>query len=207
MNNYYIKTCDNFFPIFIRRQILADYMNQGTNFVYVPNITYDIKNLEIKEHIDNWKKNNNIGNTEGFTHTINEDSLNYKSLEKNLKTFIEKKFDIKVKKFIRIMISYLPPNPNFDENSILGPHVDHININHFNLLYYLFDNDADTLFFDKIHDPTIKLQDQDYPKLNIYKRIQVKENRAVLFNGLIYHSGNVSKYSKRVTLNVNFLQE
>ena len=69
------------------------------------------------------------------------------------------------------------------------PHID-MNENHKVILFYLYDTDGDTYFYDKDH--------------NIIDSVTPKENRAVLFDGSILHSSSKPvEFARRIVLNIN----
>ena len=84
----------------------------------------------------------------------------------------------------------LLPTPKTKEYA--AKHVD-MDIPHLTILYYVNDSDGDTFFFGKdIND-------------GISRRITPKKNRAIIFDGLIYHAGSLPTANKRVILNFNLL--
>ena len=85
------------------------------------------------------------------------------------------------------MLLPTPPVANFSVK-----HVDNFEP-HLVILYYVNDSDGDTFFFGKdIND-------------GISRRITPKKNRAIIFDGLIYHAGSLPTANKRVILNFNLL--
>ena len=69
------------------------------------------------------------------------------------------------------------------------PHID-MQIPHKVILFYLNDCDGDTYFYDNEH--------------KIIDSVTPKENRAILFDGLIPHSSSKPiKFSRRIILNIN----
>jgi len=73
------------------------------------------------------------------------------------------------------------------------PHVDW-DMPHKSILFYLNDSDGDTHFYDKEN--------------NVIKTVAPKENRAVLFDGLIPHaSSKPVKFYRRIVLNINLLEK
>ena len=71
------------------------------------------------------------------------------------------------------------------------PHVDLKNNKHYTLLYYVIDSDGPTKF---------------YNGDNVFKQVDPKKGRAVIFPGDIYHaSASPRQHPNRITLNINFL--
>ena len=70
------------------------------------------------------------------------------------------------------------------------PHVDIDNTKHYTLLYYVIDSDGPTKF---------------YNGDNVFKQVEPKKGRAVIFPGDIYHaSSSPRQHPNRITLNINF---
>lgn len=80
------------------------------------------------------------------------------------------------------------------------PHIDNTHP-HIVLLYYVNDSDGDTILYDKLWDPR---HDNTDVELNVLERVAPKAGRAVIFNGLRYHSStNPINCKKRIVLNIN----
>jgi len=73
------------------------------------------------------------------------------------------------------------------------PHID-MQIPHKVILFYLNDCDGDTYFYDKEH--------------KIIDSVTPKENRAILFDGLIPHSSSKPiEFARRIVLNINLVDK
>lgn len=93
----------------------------------------------------------------------------------------------------RIKVNLQERTPDYDKSCYPTPHVDY-DLNHNVLLYYVYDSDGDTLFFNKEND-----------KWNIVDRVTPKQGRFVLFPGDVYHSGQPPVDSEiRVVVNFDF---
>lgn len=80
------------------------------------------------------------------------------------------------------------------------PHIDNTH-EHTVLLYYVNDSDGDTILYDKLWDES---HDNTDVELKVLERVTPKAGRAVIFNGLRYHSSsNPIKANKRIVLNIN----
>ena len=99
------------------------------------------------------------------------------------------KHDIKNVMLIRAKANVLFPTVTNIKHST--PHVDLPYVKYYyNLLYYVNDTDGDTYFFNE--DKTIREQ------------ISPKRNRAVYFDGSIFHaSSNPKKHDSRIVINLN----
>lgn len=107
------------------------------------------------------------------------------------------KHNIEVGKLLRVKanILYKTNNPN----SIHPPHVD-TDFEHLVLLYYVNNSDGETIIFNEEFNKT------NMPDLTVNKKISPKIGRAVLFNGLNYHSSSSPKiFDTRVVININFI--
>ena len=78
------------------------------------------------------------------------------------------------------------------------PHVD-LATPHKTLIYYVNDSDGDTLIFKERY-----YGKADYSAKTIEKTITPKANRAVIFDGLKYHTGSVPTKNNRIIINMNF---
>ena len=83
---------------------------------------------------------------------------------------------------------------------IHSPHVDFYSP-HYTLLYYVDDSDGDTYIYKQI------AVDRKYPKqFDVHASITPKAGRAVLFNGLFYHSSSYPEYhDTRTAININLM--
>lgn len=105
--------------------------------------------------------------------------------------FIEDRFSLLVDELMRIRLGLSLKIS--EENNVRYPHVD-TNEKHLTLLYYVNDSDGDTVFYENTENGFI-----------VHDRISPKKNRAVLFDGLVYHSSSTpAKNIKRIALNINF---
>ena len=84
---------------------------------------------------------------------------------------------------------------------------------HIGMIYYVNDNDGQTLFSDKIFDeesleidyrmsPYYLITDKN---INIINRVTSKKGRAVIFNGLRYHTAKRSTEGVRFVMNYNII--
>jgi len=191
-----IKQVDNFFPALQQKQIIQKIFDNHTQWFYYPAVSYDkTKNRDI---INKWGKNNNFYDSEGFFYPLDVNDKQNKSFVDSVAYAIKTKFDTTVNEILRLQFSYLPPNPLIESNSCLYPHIDR-EIPHKTILYYLFDSDADTFFFNQYFE-----KEFDYNTQSVLTRITPKKGSAVLFDGFMFHAASVSKTKKRVTLNINF---
>jgi hypothetical protein len=99
---------------------------------------------------------------------------------------IEERSDLLLKNSFRAQVNFTYPQKN---NLPTPPHVD-ADFDHQVLIYYVFDSDGDTIFYDK--------------DLNVIKTCTPKAGRFVLFDGSILHSARPpDSYEKRVVVNIN----
>ena len=90
---------------------------------------------------------------------------------------------------------------NSKENGIHFPHVDYYKP-HYTILYYVNDSDGDTFLFNEKAEGN---KEASYPdSLSIMKRISPKMGRAVIFDGLTFHSSSSQQtHNERLVLNIN----
>ena len=197
-----IIVVDDFFPKYIQKQILLKFDDGNLQWTYNKFVTFGYTNNKFVSNLKSY--NDSIMDTDAFISRLDKDSEENKELKNNLENFIKAKFNITVSEILRWMFVYNPPDPNLPDNFRLPSHVDFDNLSQTNFLYYINDNDAPTLFFNQKKEKFKKSDDEILAKQEIIKQVYPKQGRAVLFNGLIYHAGNVSKYNKRLTMNLNF---
>lgn len=92
--------------------------------------------------------------------------------------------------------------PLTTHTGITNPHVD-LTEPHLVVLYYVFDSDGDTIFFNKKHEKNnIRPSFEDY---KIIKNVTPKQGTCVVFDGLNYHSNILPKLNKRCVINFNLV--
>lgn len=112
----------------------------------------------------------------------------YKLFEPSILNILEK-FKLKNKIINRIRLG---KTVSVGKKHINNPHIDQ-HEKHQTILYYLNDSDGDTYFYKK-------------DKKTIEKQITPEQNKAVLFDGLIYHaSSKPIKNMYRLVLNINLI--
>jgi hypothetical protein len=137
-------------------------------------------------------KNTKNKNSFGFSHEVFQKYENYQSEYFNffwpITYQIPSKNEIEI---IRIRIG-MQTKLSINENLIDDPHVD-FNFSHKTLLYYVNDSDGDTIFYSKNNFNKIIFQNTP------------KENTAIIFDGLIYHSSShPTNTSARIAININY---
>lgn len=190
-----IVQSDNFFPKIIEKIVMQKFLSDKNNWTYLKSVT------NADHYFKKWEKFSNIQETDAFTCQLKEEDEFYKVFESNLKAAALQKFQVTINKLLRVMFVHIPANPSYKDGYHLVPHVDRFT-EHKNILYYVNDNDAETIFYNQKYVEDEKI---DYSKQTVIRRICPKQNSAIYFDGLQFHSGNVSKYSKRFTINVNFV--
>jgi len=97
----------------------------------------------------------------------------------------------------------------FNKNEQGGIHLPHVDYyyNHYTLLYYVNDSDGDTFLFNEMSEavepPSVPSQPKSFTLLS---SISPKMGRAVLFNGLLYHSSSLPQtHQNRMAININIV--
>jgi hypothetical protein len=135
----------------------------------------------------------------GFSHSV----LGYKGEQSKFfdKTwpmlyFIEEKANIKVNHVDRIRLGL---TTSMGKEVQQYPHVDEPEP-HNVLLYYVNDSDGDTFMFNEMYQEGV-----DQTEFTIKERVTPKKNRAILFDGLTYHSASSPvNNALRFVVNINF---
>jgi len=190
-----IIVLDNFLPKSYEDEIEKHFSSVEFPWYYNPGVSYS-QEMNAK-FIAN---DSNIKDVDGFVNRLiieNKQISGYGDLVKPLMYFVEDKFNMKVNYIIRARAVMIYKNPTFGEFYNV-PHVDDMN-EHMTLIYYVNDSDGDTVFFEECYDKEI-----DYSKKTVERRVEPRKGRAVLFNGLRYHTGSVPKYNNRMLINFNF---
>ena len=94
----------------------------------------------------------------------------------------------------------LPLNPEFTGPDIDTPHIDLFQP-HWVMLYYVVDNDADTVIYSN------KMKNQNdiplFDDLKEFTRVKPKKGRMVIFDGMHWHTSLQSKTGSRAIININ----
>ena len=184
-----IKIIDNFLPILQQKELLSILNDESFTWNYI--YEADVENT--------WKyqeQDKSIAKYDQFVKLFTEDEFGY--WHDVIKFNILKHFQIKVRKIKRMRLVFGIPRPTLRDFSYGTPHVD-LNVPHQTLIYYANTNNAKTVFFEEFYKDQI-----DYSKKNIYQTVEPKQGRAVLFDGLRYHTVQPHSDTNRLLLNVNF---
>ena len=140
---------------------------------------------------DNRKSNK--GEYHSFSHMLargKENYSNYTNIFNVLAMDLQHKFDLHAYKIFRLRLGL---QISMGKEMINPPHIDDPVIQHKSCILYLNNSDGDTCF---------------YKEGKIFKRVSPQKNRAVLFEGNIYHSSSKPiKYQNRIILNINFIKK
>jgi hypothetical protein len=112
-----------------------------------------------------------------------------------LKSFCDK-YHISIKAVTRCKGNLTFPDLNNSHPHTETPHVDH-NWPHLTFLYYINDAVGDTILYNE------KFSTDDVV-LTEMARVSPKQGRAILFNGLLYHSPTVPEHGYRAVINFTF---
>ena len=202
--NNFIQESEVFFPLLLQKQIIQTYLSPTFPWHYINNVTFPKDFDDQKKIRENYSKFHKFVDAEAFTLRLNLEESRNNDLINNIKYYTYKNFNVKINDLVRIQFAFIPANPLHENEVTLFPHIDNLSP-HKTLLYYVLDNDADTIFFNKKHEVDKPINFKDYfENVDIMHRVQPKQGKAVLFDGFIFHAGNVSRKTKRITLNVNF---
>jgi len=186
-----IRIVENFFPLYLQKKYKGIFFGDQ--------ITWNF-NQDATSFKNDTSYNTNIKEDSSFVHILEQtDKASSRFLEQ-VKKSIKEQFSVEVKKILRARLRFSMPNPLYEDNWYLPPHTD-FKIPHNTLIYYINDNDAETLFFDQKYAP----ESQFNFDMKVIKKIKPKQGTAVLFNGLIFHAAKTSKLKPRMLLNINFI--
>lgn len=122
----------------------------------------------------------------------------YSMIEPMINTVKDKfPFELEV---ARVRIGMFLPSP---QGGVHNPHVDYY-MPHYTLLYYVNDSDGDTFIW---NEKAPREDPEAYPEqFTLLDRISPKKNRAVLFNGMHYHSSSRPHFHReRIAITINLL--
>ena len=158
------------------------------------------ENISGRDRSDVFAEEANIEESQyGFYHLILGESGTSQYFDKisPILYFIQEKTGIVPKEIYRIRLA-LSTSINKDVQHY--PHAD-MDFPHKVLLYYVNDSDGDTFMYNEVYSE----YSQSPKNFTINQRISPKKNRAVIFDGLRYHSSSKpNKYPTRFIINVDF---
>lgn len=89
---------------------------------------------------------------------------------------------------------------DFETTDSQTPHIDH-SFPHYVFLYYINDSDGDTILYDKTYSDSV-----DSYELHAAQSVSPKAGRAIMFDGLNFHSPQVpQQHGYRAVINITFL--
>lgn len=192
---------EDFVPIGDQK-VIHDFMHEKMPWKYVENISgVSPKQINIYEELPVAKYQN------GFTGFIHSDALGWVTNEDAVSAVsplikkIHETFPFPVE-IIRIR-GGLFTNCGFD----WGVHVPHVDafFPHYTVLYYVNDSDGDTFLYNE-KAPVVDVGVvPEYPDMfNVAASFAPKMGRALIFNGLTYHSSSPPQLtSHRIAININ----
>lgn len=131
----------------------------------------------------------------GFKHQLIQNSIVLSNHASLIKPLVDLHRVINARCFLQ-----LPLNTQFIGNGVDTPHLD-LTIQHNVILYYVCDSDGDTILYNYI-----SKDENDIPyfeDIKVKKRVKPKQGRAVLFNGLIWHTAEQPTKNERCIININ----
>jgi hypothetical protein len=176
----------------IERQLL------GWEFPWGYNTTLSYGDVRDSKFIANDSK---IKDTDGFIHPFVYEGKKmspYADLVRPLVWFMEQNTGIEVQEVLRIRAVFVNKNETFGDFYNV-PHTDDEH-EHKTMIYYVNDSDGDTILFKERFSGML-----NFTKKTEDRRISPRKNKAVIFDGLRYHTGSVPKTGHRVLININFL--
>jgi hypothetical protein len=206
---------DNFLPTLVQKQIL-DILTHKTftwNFRDKVDIEkfYTVKDIVYKDP--------NIILGYGFNHTFfnsEQKLLDYGQYPIDLlsifKYHTELHYKVKINKIMRLMAVLSLPDPYRKKENYMLPHVDWFT-KHKTLIYYANNTDGDTIIFNEKFDSKVQESltykqyyelEKNKDKKTIQSKISPKQGKAVLIDGLQYHSGSLPTNKTRYVINFNF---
>jgi hypothetical protein len=136
-----------------------------------------------------------------FSHILRGDneifSYLYDYVHNNVFIKFLEKHNIKCNRVLRAKLNFVS---SAQEDGYQSPHVD-VTYPHKVFLYYVNDSDGDTIMFNEKYDGTNK-------SLTIMDKVSPEMGKAILFDGLTYHSPSTpKKFPYRIVINIAFIEE
>lgn len=191
-----MKIVDDVIPIDSQEYIKNTLFDNHFPWFFIKDITTNQKLLYNTPGFEHVLVNDNTGNSEFY----NLANLLINSGMKHLDNKISRKIS---KCHIARAFLQMPLHDNFSKTKIDQLHVD-INIPHYVLLYYVSNNDAETLItktkYNSKKTPSLNIDDHE-----ILEKVVPKQGRMVLFDGKYYHTASQPKNDVRCVININLL--
>lgn len=186
-----IKIIDDFLPKFHQREFLKILNDEFFDWHY--RINADVMVNEFKQN------DPTITQYDQFVRVL--DPIEHKNLFEVFARNIETKLDTKIEKMLRLRLCFGIPRPLLQSFSYGTPHVDWT-IPHTTIVYYANDTDGKTVLFKEFYKDKF-----DFSKKTVETLVEPKQGRALVFNGLRYHSVEPTSTRNRLLLNINFIEK
>ena len=184
---------DNFLPKFYQESIYKSILFEQTPWVAIDNISGGDMTVTA-DGVDMFKTQS------VFYHLCYADEQVYSNLFYTLRPIIdaaEHYTQSPVNKLLRIRVGLFIKSADAGSNA---PHVDYVDP-HKTLLYYVNDSDGDTILYNEFYE-----KDKHKTRFTIKNKVSPKQGRAILFDGLQYHSSSVPIVNdRRVAVNINYI--
>ena len=184
------------------------FTNNNTLWEYNKNTVWD--GIENKDVNFNSKSLNKICRGGQFVHMImHESKKEIRSPHVRVGILIlqnlANKLGFNIDKVLRVKVNFNLKEDTRMIDSCYTPHCDQLTSDFWTAIYYVDDNDGDTIIFNEINQ-TREYKDYTFPgEFSIRKRVEAKKGRVLLFNGDYYHAGTPPINSnKRIVINYNF---
>jgi hypothetical protein len=191
-----IKVIDDFVNINWQEKIRKMMFSSEIPWYYINDVT------------DGTRSNNNQMISPACSHKFIRDGKiesNWYSILEILRTRMQNETNLsdvfQCRSFLQFPLSHSLVRPDIDKLHIDSPQP------HTVLLYYVCDSDGDTIFSDiswDVNTNTVKNL-PEISKYNIVQRVTPKQGRAVIFDGLQYHTAEQPKNNMRCVINFNFI--
>jgi len=175
-----IKVIDDYIPKKEQEEIKKTLLGSDFLWQYVDDVS-------IKDNIHQKRP--------GFKHQFVHDSVVFSNHISVIRPLVDLKRVINARSFLQ-----LPLNKEFIGRGVDTPHLD-LTSPHNVILYYVCDSDGDTILYNYL-----SKDENDIPyfeDIKVEKKVKPKQGRAVLFNGLIWHTAEQPTKNERCIININ----
>lgn len=180
----------NLFPWYILRDIQKEKLYDDNEYKVSSN-KKTLNTIQLSHGVFDFQNKNSQVNSELF------------DLTKKITDICCDKFYISPK-YLRMKYNLLMNHSKNKKGIHNTPHVDNPFIDNYSMIYYVNDSDGDTFIFNQTYQFD---NPQKIKKFSVFKKIEPRKNRAILFPGRYFHaSSNPIRNEHRIVLNVNLFK-
>ena len=117
----------------------------------------------------------------------------------NFPNMVEEKFNVRIRNIHLMRLNFTPPL-GYQTAKYTCPHMDNTDPLGRSVIYYITDNDGDTVFFEEMYDQKI-----NFSKKTVKYRVSPTKGKAILFDSRQYHAAGLPSNNIKMILNMIFV--